>query len=450
MYQKEIIYMGLYKDGSRIGNAGFLKVENREEECRFQLKLQNIPYNIKGRFPVRLYQGNDWKEINGISVQEGGGSWEENLKAAASGVQVQIMLPGGYLLEGKGKGAPKHTIRAGVNTEERPQQPSPAVQTEPGMQTNRPENSRDREQQEYRRPEKQPKNVENRKEQEDRWGDKQPESRWGENPQKNAEYESVQERSRVGNQQKSEERESEQEHSRAEEMQSSDISVELSVEQDSSITRAENADPNKAQNTIEDDLFRNAAQMQNGSKNSAGNMPEKARRSSGMISEQRNEAKFYNLRGGSPGRFPQIIPIENTRNSEPARRERQAAIVTEELQRQEAYSLKEDKWEQILESYEKIHPYGDERVYVKLEPKDFIILQAKYQHLVNNSFLLHGFYNYRYVILGKEQDYYLGVPGVFYEREKMVALMFGFEAFECPGGTAKAGEFGYYLRKVEL
>lgn len=428
MYQKEIIYMGLYKDGSRIGNAGFLKVENREEESRFQLKLQNIPYNIKGRFPVRLYQGNDWKEINDISVQEGGGSWEENLKAAASGVQVQIMLPGGYLLEGKGKGAPKHTIRAGVNTEERLQQPSPAVQTEPGMQTNRPENSRDRELQESRWSENPQKNAER---------ENTRESSWGENPQKNAERENVPESRWSENPQKNAEREN---------AQLSDISV----EQDSNITRAENAGPDKAQNTIDDDLFRNAAQMQNGSTNSAGDMPEKARRSSGMISEQRNEAKFYNLRGGSPGRLPQIIPIENTRNSEPARRERQAAIVTEELQRQEAYSLKEDKWEQILESYEKIHPYGDERVYVKLEPKDFIILQAKYQHLVNNSFLLHGFYNYRYVILGKEQDYYLGVPGVFYEREKMVALMFGFEAFECPGGTAKAGEFGYYLRKVEL
>ncbi len=428
MYQKEIIYMGLYKDGSRIGNAGFLKVENREEESRFQLKLQNIPYNIKGRFPVRLYQGNDWKEINGISVQEGGGSWEENLKAAASGVQVQIMLPGGYLLEGKGKGAPKHTIRAGVNTEERPQQPSPVVQTEPGMQTNRPENSRDRELQESRWSENPQKNAER---------ENTRESSWGENPQKNAERENVPESRWSENPQKNAEREN---------AQLSDISV----EQDSNITRAENAGPDKAQNTIDDDLFRNAAQMQNGSTNSAGDMPEKARRSSGMISEQRNEAKFYNLRGGSPGRLPQIIPIENTRNSEPARRERQAAIVTEELQRQEAYSLKEDKWEQILESYEKIHPYGDERVYVKLEPKDFIILQAKYQHLVNNSFLLHGFYNYRYVILGKEQDYYLGVPGVFYEREKMVAVMFGFEAFECPGGTAKAGEFGYYLRKVEL
>lgn len=437
MYQKEIIYMGLYKDGSRIGNAGFLKVENREEESRFQLKLQNIPYNIKGRFPVRLYQGNDWKEINGISVQEGGGSWEENLKAAASGVQVQIMLPGGYLLEGKGKGAPKHTIRAGVNTEERLQQPSPAVQTEPGMQTNRPENSRDREQQESRWSENPQKNAERENTRESSWGENPQESSWGENPQKNAERENVPESRWSENPQKNAEREN---------AQLSDISV----EQDSNITRAENAGPDKAQNTIDDDLFRNAAQMQNGSTNSAGDMPEKARRSSGMISEQRNEAKFYNLRGGSPGRLPQIIPIENTRNSEPARRERQAAIVTEELQRQEAYSLKEDKWEQILESYEKIHPYGDERVYVKLEPKDFIILQAKYQHLVNNSFLLHGFYNYRYVILGKEQDYYLGVPGVFYEREKMVALMFGFEAFECPGGTAKAGEFGYYLRKVEL
>lgn len=113
-------------------------------------------------------------------------------------------------------------------------------------------------------------------------------------------------------------------------------------------------------------------------------------------------------------------------------------------------AISEDKWEQLLTTYEKIHPYGDERIYIKLEPKDFVILRANYQHLVNNSFLLHGFYNYRYLILGKEKDFYLGVPGVFYEREKMVALMFGFEAFECEGGAAEEGRFGYYLRKVEL
>ena len=119
-------------------------------------------------------------------------------------------------------------------------------------------------------------------------------------------------------------------------------------------------------------------------------------------------------------------------------------------QRSEHVPLYENKWEQLLTTYEQIHPYGDNRIYVKLEPKDFIVLRENYQHLVNNSFLLHGFYNYRYLILGKEKDFYLGVPGVFYEREKMVALMFGFEAFECEGGEAEEGKFGYYLRKVEL
>lgn len=113
-------------------------------------------------------------------------------------------------------------------------------------------------------------------------------------------------------------------------------------------------------------------------------------------------------------------------------------------------ALYESKWEQLLATYEQLHPYGDSRVYIKLEPKDFIVLRSNYQHLVNNSFLLHGFYNYRYVILGKEKEFYLGVPGVFYEREKMVALMFGFEAFECEGGEAEEGKFGYYLRKVEI
>ena len=127
--------------------------------------------------------------------------------------------------------------------------------------------------------------------------------------------------------------------------------------------------------------------------------------------------------------------------------ESQNAIRTSKTENPPLY---ESKWEQLLATYEQIHPYGDNRVYVKLEPKDFIVLRSNCQHLVNNSFLLHGFYNYRYVILGKEKDFYIGVPGVFYEREKMVALMFGFEAFECEGGDAEEGKFGYYLRKVEI
>ena len=40
-------------------------------------------------------------------------------------------------------------------------------------------------------------------------------------------------------------------------------------------------------------------------------------------------------------------------------------------------------------------------------------------------------------------------PGAYFEREKMVAVMFGFEGFEC-GGAVENGKFGYYMRRVEV
>lgn len=117
----------------------------------------------------------------------------------------------------------------------------------------------------------------------------------------------------------------------------------------------------------------------------------------------------------------------------------------------------DDKWKQLLRSYKQVHPFGDERTFIAIEPKDFIILQAPYQKLVNNSFLLHGFYNYRHMILGEdkamgngqEKCFYLGVPGTYFEREKKVAVMFGFEGFESDGAI-EIGKFGYYLRHVEI
>ncbi len=116
-----------------------------------------------------------------------------------------------------------------------------------------------------------------------------------------------------------------------------------------------------------------------------------------------------------------------------------------------------DKWEQLKNQYQTIHPFGDEREFITIEPKDFVILREASQRLVNNSFLLHGFYNYRHLILGRDDQlgskgnvcFYIGVPGVFFEREKMVAVMFGFEGFES-AGPVEIGKFGYYLRRVEI
>ena len=322
MYQKEIIYVGLYKGGSRMGSAGFLKVENRDRESRICLKVQNVPLGISGRFPIRIYNGSDWKELSNVSIQDGGGNWEETVPENVSKTILLVSLSGGYTLEGRSKSAPEVREQTAVDI------PEPEHLDEQIMQSEPHDINQDTPQRESR-----------------------------------------------------------------------------DTNQDT---------PQKESQDIAQDML---------------------------------TMTMTNLK-------PQA--------AEEVDREPETIIVKEELPRSSSdaidimpqgisgCNLKEDKWEQILDMYDRIHPYGDERVYVKLEPKDFVILQSKYQHLVNNSFLLHGFYNYRYVILGKEQNYYLGVPGVFYEREKMVAQMFGFEAFECPGGNVRAGEFGYYLRKVEL
>lgn len=113
------------------------------------------------------------------------------------------------------------------------------------------------------------------------------------------------------------------------------------------------------------------------------------------------------------------------------------------------------KWKQLCAIYPVVHPFQDGRAYLSIEPRDFVIMQERFQPLVENSFLLHGFYHYRHLLLGrsvqgKKVQYYLGVPGVFYEKEKAAALFYGFESFEGAQTPAQTGSFGYYMKRVEL
>lgn len=115
----------------------------------------------------------------------------------------------------------------------------------------------------------------------------------------------------------------------------------------------------------------------------------------------------------------------------------------------------EEKWKQLSSLYPHVKPFDDEREYLTIGPNDFVILNKTYHRLVNNSFLLHGYFNYEHLILVRtrnrgEERFYVGVPGNFYEREKQVAVMFGFESFECKAEPAHEGDFGYYMIRVEI
>lgn len=376
MYQKEIIYMGLHKDGSRLGSAGFLKVESRDQDSSLYLKVKNIPHSINGRFPVRFYNGTVWKEVDGITLQEGSGLWEEKEPDFLRQVRLQIILPSGYLIEGISREAQQkmdgHREYGDIKEKgTAPRQEKQVIQPEADLGRN------------------------------------------------------------IG----------------------SDLTRDI-VERSNGTRNVEEGGIEEKGGAAGDIVERN-----NGNWDVKENGDIEERGSAGRdTEEQKDIVERDDGNGNMIHRRPdevERIPVQKQRRSIQETSPEHPVMVSEELpppmaDKMQVNGIKEDKWEQILNTYDQIHPYGDERVYVKLEPKDFVILQAKYQHLVNNSFLLHGFYNYRYVILGKEKEYYLGVPGVFYEREKMVALMFGFEAFECQSGEAKPGEFGYYLRRVEL
>jgi len=118
-------------------------------------------------------------------------------------------------------------------------------------------------------------------------------------------------------------------------------------------------------------------------------------------------------------------------------------------------TLLEDKWLQLSAIYPHVKPFRDEREYLSIGPADFVLFPAESYRAVNNSFMLHGYYNYRHLILAREERrgeivYYVGVPGNYYEREKQVAIMFGFESFECAQEPAQEADFGYYMMRVRL
>lgn len=89
---------------------------------------------------------------------------------------------------------------------------------------------------------------------------------------------------------------------------------------------------------------------------------------------------------------------------------------------------------------------------VQIELKDLRELPSRYWYLGNNSFLLHGFFNYHYLLFGKLQEgsWFLGVPGVYQKQERVMASIFGFPGFLSAGEAEDALTFaGQNLRAAE-
>ena len=96
--------------------------------------------------------------------------------------------------------------------------------------------------------------------------------------------------------------------------------------------------------------------------------------------------------------------------------------------------------------------------YEKIQRQDLSRLPRKEWKLANNSFLLHGFSNYHHLLYIEEDgNVWIGVPGIYHEKEQMAAMAFGFGVFrrvidvdielkEEEKNTIE--DFGYWCRQI--
>ena len=120
-------------------------------------------------------------------------------------------------------------------------------------------------------------------------------------------------------------------------------------------------------------------------------------------------------------------------NSE--KRENISPTIVQKVQQQ----ILENK-QQICEQIEEKHGSVENNATVsvtlrKIDISDIHKFPKQNWYLCNNSFLIHGFFNYHHLIVKKVTEnsktkYYLGVPGVYDKPERMMALLFGFPEFE--------------------
>lgn len=112
----------------------------------------------------------------------------------------------------------------------------------------------------------------------------------------------------------------------------------------------------------------------------------------------------------------------------------------------------------VLKSFPPVKPFPNSSLknWVRIEPKDIGMLPVETWILANNSFLLHGYYNYRHLLfgvlqIGQSTQYVIGVPGLLQSTEQTMAGMFGFHRFLATQDEKnRQNNFGYWIQQIVL
>ena len=114
-------------------------------------------------------------------------------------------------------------------------------------------------------------------------------------------------------------------------------------------------------------------------------------------------------------------------------------------------------FEKVFINRDCIDAFEDDYFYdcVEVTPELLKQLPIEDDAVVNNSFLVHGYYNFKHILFGKvcENDnntrYFIGVPGMYCNRERFMASMFGFCNFKKSHRSDYSNPyFGYWYQEI--
>ena len=122
-----------------------------------------------------------------------------------------------------------------------------------------------------------------------------------------------------------------------------------------------------------------------------------------------------------------------------------------------ANATQTDPFEKLFVRADYIDAFDDDYFYdcVEVSPEKLKCLNQNEIDIAGNSFLLHGYYNFRHILFGRVRDnldntkYFIGVPGMYCNRERYMASMFGFNNFKKSHRSDYANPyFGYWYQEI--
>ncbi len=115
------------------------------------------------------------------------------------------------------------------------------------------------------------------------------------------------------------------------------------------------------------------------------------------------------------------------------------------------------EFEELFINANIINVFCDDDLYdcIEVTPQQIEKAIGADEIILGNSFLIHGYYNFKHILFGRVADndrhtkYFIGVPGIYCNRERYMASMFGFVNFKKSHRSDYANpHFGYWYQEI--